>query len=633
VKKNYSVIASSLLLSLFVLTSCTDSKTTTPPATDNKTIIETNTSTKVTNQLPSASSINPKDGISIDLTGGKLSIGGEVLDSTTGKVLEKKVNISITGKDVSKVDKTEFTTDTGLITVTLKAGNKPSESNPLDITVVAQTDGYFSSSSNVKLTQSDASFFTIKLVSMTAPPEGIVTSETDATAGTDGSLLKTLNIGLTETKTKAEASLSFPEGTVITDASGKPLSGGLKANVGFFSNGNQNSLSSFPGGFTPTVEDKTGKDESGSFVTGGFISVDIEDSTGKKATNFSQPVELTMQVPKGTINPETGKEIKDGDSIDIWSYESSTGQWKHEGVGTAKADDSGNFNVKYTVTHLSYWNLDWFSSETCNPTLKINWKDNVSYYPVKVKVDFVEANQWLHDGDISDPTNQLYNFPTEKNLLFTASIYGVNVGTKEITLHKKPSTTTSQYWWQEEKYCMEDVTLDADVTNIKLPKVIKLPTDISFKILNSFTKNDMRVLLQKFLFLDETTITNITSVLYPSNPNSPIKLTDDSYALLTSNGVSPNTVEMIKQTINLKMYPYIPFWYRNVTRNESWTYAYLYYGADFTFFEDEEYEFKITYQGQEYVKKIQAKQSYTSLIQNIELPVGIASAVQSGQLQ
>jgi len=632
VKKNYSIFASSLLLSLFVFTSACDNNKTPTTINTEKTTENLSTTTKVSNELPNPSSIKPQDGVSIDLTGGKLSIGGQILDSTTGKIIDKKINISVTGKDISKVDKTEFVAESGLITVTLKKGNKPSSTNPLDITVVAQTDGYFSSSSNIKLTQPDASLFTIKLVSMTTPPEGIATAEDTGLAGNDGKLLKTLSIQLKEGKTNTEANLNFTEGTVITDKDGKPLSGDLKANVGFFSNGNQNALSSFPGGFSPTVENKDGKDESGSFVTGGFISVDIEDSTGKKATNFNKPVELTMQVPKGTMNPETGNEVKNGDKIDIWSYESTSGQWKHEGAGTAKADTSGNFNVNYTVTHLSYWNLDWFSSETCNPTLKFNWKDKISYYPVKVKVNFLGANQWLHDGDLSDEINQLYNFPTEKKILFTASIFGVEVGKTEIALHKDPSAKKAQYWWEEDKLCLEDVVINADVTNIKLPKVVKLPADISFKIQNLFAKDGLKTFLEKFVFIDATTSNQILDILYSSDPSAKIKLTDDIYKKLADNGIPANKISMIKQTIDIKIYPYIPFWYRNATRNEDWAYAYLYFGADFTFFDGEEYEFKIIYQGKEYTKKIKISESLKSFVENIELPINVASAVQSGQL-
>lgn len=65
-------------------------------------------------------------------------------------------------------------------------------------------------------------------------------------------------------------------------------------------------------------------------MTGGFTSIELTDEKGNKAATFSNPMEITMQIPKGTINPDTGKEIKTGDKIGIWSYDTTTGQWKYE---------------------------------------------------------------------------------------------------------------------------------------------------------------------------------------------------------------------------------------------------------------------------------------------------------------
>lgn len=95
-------------------------------------------------------------------------------------------------------------------------------------------------------------------------------------------------------------------------------------------------------------------------MTGGFTSIELTDDKGNKAATFSNPMEISMQMSKGAINPETGKAINQGDKIGIWSYETNTGKWTSEGEGIVESpDSSGNFTVNYKVAHLSYCNLDW----------------------------------------------------------------------------------------------------------------------------------------------------------------------------------------------------------------------------------------------------------------------------------
>ncbi|KPH64238.1 MULTISPECIES: hypothetical protein [Pseudoalteromonas] len=185
----------------------------------------------------------------------------------------------------------------------------------------------------------------------------------------------------------------------------------------------ESALDYFPGGLdlavsVPTADNVTTEvTTTGSFTTAGFVAIELTDDAGNKVKEFGSTgdgdnatknsIEVKMQVEVKTSNacPMTyadldnldqatvaafavdaskstdsayfrkgacvssdgsaiaTRPIKAGDIIPVWSYDADEAQWAFESYGVAQvnADNADVFDVAVQVTHLSYWNLDFFN--------------------------------------------------------------------------------------------------------------------------------------------------------------------------------------------------------------------------------------------------------------------------------
>lgn len=370
-------------------------------------------------------------GTPVNLTQNRQLVAGQLLDAASGKLVTAPTTLRVTGPDANKLETTALQTRNGLFSLALKAGVSPNSKAPLHLTLVADAEGYFTGSAQLHLSDTREAF-QLQLTDRQHPPAGVGTgSDHSAATGADGSLQKALTVSAPVQG--VAAAFQLPAGAKLTDSQGQPLSGNLQTHVGYFSNQTPQSLNAFPGGFAPESVNRNGQPAEGYFVTGGFVSVDITDSQGRKAAQFSQPAAVTVQIPAGTLNPDTGKPVKAGDQVPIWSHNTETGQWSQEGTGTAQAAASGHFDVTYNVSHLSYWNLDWFYSDRCNPQLRLNW-DSDNHIPVQMELLMDDANWYTHSNILHDAVNELYNVPLGKPMTFVAKYQSKEVGRTTLTL-------------------------------------------------------------------------------------------------------------------------------------------------------------------------------------------------------
>ncbi|HEU0298522.1 MAG TPA: hypothetical protein VFR37_03690, partial [Longimicrobium sp.] len=165
-----------------------------------------------------------------------------------------------------------------------------------------------------------------------------------------------------------------------------PLSGPLQTTVVYFNNQNFESLTAFPGGFAVRVENPpAGTPSEGVFTSAGYAAITVRDGAGREARNFSAPIQVSVDVPSGTVDPETGVPVKNGDVVPYWSYEPATGQWRYEGQATlAGPNGAGNFTATVAMNHLTFLNLDW-RAEGCVPNPKVHiignyWRRTLWYY-------------------------------------------------------------------------------------------------------------------------------------------------------------------------------------------------------------------------------------------------------------
>ncbi|WP_087019313.1 hypothetical protein [Thaumasiovibrio subtropicus] len=286
----------------------------------------------------------------------------------------------------------------------------------VQIDFVVTADGNFSNKVTVSVDKAAAESGTITatvpLTSKTfdaaaeniaiASAEEVTTASTDITVDTEektavitvpiASVTPKLEEGdLASVNKGATASVSIPANTTLIakNAAGETVvvSGALSTNVSYFSADPDNAaeeekspLNQFPGGLEPaSVANFDDGEEGGSFISAGFVAIEIEDEAGNLVKEFStggdeesKPVEITFTVPAGTKD-ENGNEVGEGSVIPFWSYDETAGEWSYEGDATlGAADADGNFPAVVSVNHLSYFNLDYFGRDRCKIQMTVS---------------------------------------------------------------------------------------------------------------------------------------------------------------------------------------------------------------------------------------------------------------------
>jgi hypothetical protein len=300
----------------------------------------------------------------------KTSVTVQFRDANTDELIgmnaEEQVALSIFGPDSQWVVNTSgerkayYFSAGGFAKVGLDPYNaKPTHSDPVKFTIVAELGGFLSTSLPVTLFTEGIHDFVIKMVRIVSPPEGVDISVRDnAGSMTDGKLDGDLALS----SDNSDLKISLPGGTVMRDSDGKILQGKLDVVMAYFNPTKEEAISAFPGGLDVDVTNEGGSRTSGNFVSAGFVAVEIKDETGKKASNFSNgQLDLSAAVDGKIMNPETGQPVKDGDKVPIWSYNTKSGQWTYEKFSIIKSTPTG-LRTETQLTHLSYWNLDWLEA-------------------------------------------------------------------------------------------------------------------------------------------------------------------------------------------------------------------------------------------------------------------------------
>ncbi len=325
---------------------------------------------------------NTKIVVNYDLINTKLNF--KFIDGATGAQIgqsDKNTNVTITvtgpNKDVVlditgvKLKNNSAESVNGFITLGLNPNTEytPTADNPIEFTVVAQADGYISTSMPIRIYEEGNYQYRFAMVKLDAPPAG-VTVEQNMNAGnlTNGQVADDITVQTNG----AEASITFNQGMTMTDENGAPLDGNISVMVTHFDNLEDQSLAAFPGGLTPMVN-QDGDVESGVFYSAGFAAIEVTDASGKKAAQFSNgTATLEMIINPQTYNPETKGPVKPGDEIPLYSYDPETGSWTFEKTVVVEETAKG-LTVTTEISHLSYWNLDWFESDNCDYGITLNF--------------------------------------------------------------------------------------------------------------------------------------------------------------------------------------------------------------------------------------------------------------------
>ncbi|MCF8429497.1 MAG: hypothetical protein K9G64_05135 [Bacteroidia bacterium] len=343
---------------------------------------------------------NPADGFVITVNSdiSTNNFGFRVLNANqTVEEIPQNLIIKIAGPNADIVYSSDgsknFTAGSGIFSLILEPGIKPSPANTIKFTIIIESNGYIKSITPIEIIDEGSKSFDIFMVKKDNPPLGVAVKDETIVLPSNGELAVTTIIEIPLNNGKQEtAKLEIPKGTKMLDENGNIITGSVSVSLAHFDNRNQESLNSFPGGFTATnLIDENGKEmDPVIFETAGFISIDMNNGT-QTVKSFSNPIAVTMGINDNTINTETNTAVKEGDSIPTWSLDTKTGQWKKEAVAViVKNSTTNKLETVFNIPHLSWWNLDYYYN-SCTYGSRITINSNTNSYTYRY-MELVNSN-------------------------------------------------------------------------------------------------------------------------------------------------------------------------------------------------------------------------------------------------
>jgi hypothetical protein len=304
------------------------------------------------------------------------SIDVRVFDAKTGNLIgqdgDGNVSIRITGADKDGVvdatglqpENQQYTTQKGMLGLGLNPASEytPSQMRRVSFNIVAHADGYLSTSQHVSISATGKNFVRINMVALDNPPEGVtVVREENVGTLVGGQLEEPLLI----VTPGGKAELTIPAGVLMKDADGTLLQGNLDVLLVHFDNAVEEALAAFPGGLMTNATTLDGNSTDGMFFSAGFVAIEIKDANDRQAKTFEGgTLGLLAEVSPETYNPFAQRNVAAGDEVPFWSYDENTGSWTEEGNYTV-TNNAGVFELSAEISHLSYFNFDWFWTEFC----------------------------------------------------------------------------------------------------------------------------------------------------------------------------------------------------------------------------------------------------------------------------
>jgi len=265
-------------------------------------------------------------------------------------------------------------------------GQTISSSRPLTFTLRAEAPGFLPVEKSISVSSLDSfSTYTLEMIEMAQPPRGVSLEITEIRLNGNG---LTSDASTLEMPSKAgsthpqQVRISIPAGTMFNDASGRPVSGNVKAIITHF---NETDASVKAQMFYNVISRPVLVRRDNSTAEEGLFALatlNIEmTARGKNVEQFSKPLEAMINIDPGTINPMTSKPYQAGDEMNVYSLSAGTDVWHFEGRAKVVNSASGNLAVSFAIPHLSTWAIGPapLSEGICRTRMTLNFRREVAY--------------------------------------------------------------------------------------------------------------------------------------------------------------------------------------------------------------------------------------------------------------
>jgi hypothetical protein len=274
--------------------------------------------------------------------------------------LPDDLDFQIVGKDADKIvtnlnTKNFKISKEGVLIVAVSPEFVPSTTNPINITIVAESKDYTKIIKTINFTNNGNYSFYFGFVKRNAAGNANANQLTLIMPQSKPVEVQSFN-------NAEKVSITFPEKTSLLGLNNEILTGNIDLTLTHFSS--KNSKAYLPaGGIATNPVDKDNKALAEPFdfyQTAGMLSIEMSTDKDEIIKKFGIPIRISLEIDAAVINPITGKSVAIGDKIPLISYDTDNGLWKVEGdVVINKNNSSGKFEVSFDVSHLTYWIVGW----------------------------------------------------------------------------------------------------------------------------------------------------------------------------------------------------------------------------------------------------------------------------------
>ena len=359
----------------------------------------------------------------------------QFIDAKTKQYITDVATVTVSGKNASAVystlgqSATTCTSIMGMLDLVLdphQVDTTTIASNPLEFDVTVSLTGYVNATQRVIFNENKIKVVTISLINLSNLPSGVSVSQKANFAAT--SLTGALSQTATTTMNSGAQSVQIPQGVILKDASGNPVTGTVNSQIIFYNPTDSAAQAAIPGGLNVSAKLADGTTDNIHFVSAGMFGVSLNAGDQVVKTFENGGIDIKTKVDPTMINPNTGLPIKENDVIEMWSKNEGTGEWTFEKVDTVRKVGT-DLVLEETVKHLSSWNWD-FHINSCSNGPIIIWKGSISKY-VTVKINSSlpyngnNSNDVIttlaYPGDYGYGTTQILNAPKDKSATLTFS--------------------------------------------------------------------------------------------------------------------------------------------------------------------------------------------------------------------
>ncbi|WP_439130558.1 hypothetical protein [Polaribacter sp.] len=310
-----------------------------------------------------------------------------ITDAKTGEIINAPVNVSFEGKNKNDIidtfsdEVTELKIRGGIINFGVKNEIIPNEQNPVDVKLKLNADGFKETVKNISISELGNSNFTVSMVNISNPPNGIVFKSDNNIVSTsaDGKINDPINISLsnldTDNNTETGVSFEFPKDYIFEGENGNPLVGELSINYSYYNPSDPKAINALPVELLENVNDSA-------LVVVGATEISITDSSGNIAKNQSKLKTSNKNntgeyIVNFILNSNTYAELN---QLLRLAYISPTTAERLIIYKTPEvtALEGGRVELRYLLnTNLfQHMALVYFSEQPCNVILQINRNGN-----------------------------------------------------------------------------------------------------------------------------------------------------------------------------------------------------------------------------------------------------------------